>query len=368
MPRLCIGVVCVFSLAIVSSLRSATPERASVLLDRYAAGDFDGATAAIVAVTDFGPLYKDLVAQAPSWINAGGPADVERRRLAAATFAMEAAHIGADHDWKFVQMFMRLENIHWKPPAQLLEWGCVLMRSAPAPTPIEHTWQMAALAVVGRAQDYEFLVGSPWAPRANPKDEVLHLEHAIVRFPKDRRMLLAQGIAAEWRLYPIPRNGGLSEARAIFTNLKDDEDVGAEANLRLGITETRAGNPAAAAPLFEAAIRMSHDPFALVDPDPFVPFLARYFEGQRLERLGRIDAAEASYRLALAAVPRAQSASFSLAALLAARGARSEAAGLVDDSISALLPRPVDPWRVYGDADDRFWPALIAELRENIHR
>jgi tetratricopeptide (TPR) repeat protein len=357
-----VGLVCAVSMAIAVSaaVRSAAaPGRALALLDRYARGDFDGAVAAIAPVTDFGPLYKDLVAQAPNWMHDGGPGDVERRRLAAATFAMEAAHIGADHDWKFVQMFMRLENIYWKPPAQLLEWGCGLMRSAPAPTPIEHTWQMAALAVASRAQDYEFLVGSPWAGRANKRDEILHLEHAIARFPKDPRILLAQGIAAEWRLYPNPRNAGLSEARTIFDMLKEDAEVGAEANVRLGIVETRAGNPSAAAPYFAAAIQMSRD--------PFVTFLAHYFAGQALERLRHPGDAEASYRAALVAVPRAQSASFSLAALLAARGARAEAAGLVTDSISAA-PRPVDPWRIYGDADDRFWPPLIATLREKIHR
>jgi len=347
------------TVAISSPVRSAAPERAAALLDRYAQGDFDGAVAAIAPVTDFGPLYKDLVAQAPKWLNDGGQADVDRRRLAAATFALEAAHIGAARDWKFVQMFMRLPNIHWKPPAQLLEWGCALMRSAPSPTPIEHTWQMAALAVVGQAQDYEFLIGNPWEGRANPNDEILHLEHAIARFPKDRRILLAQGIAAEWRLYPSPRNVGMQEARAVFENLKDDDEVGAEASVRLGIIETRAGNPAAAGPLFAAAIRMSHD--------PFVTFLARYFEGQAFERLRRLPDAEASYRAALAAVPRAQSASFSLAALVAARGAREEAAGLVSESLS-VAPRPIDPWRVYGDADDRFWPALIIALREKIRR
>lgn len=351
--------ICLFAMAVAATLRSAPPERAVALLERYAQGDFEGAVAAIAPLTDFGPLYKDIASKAPAWIQAGGPGDLERRRLAAATFAMEAARVGAVHDWKLVQMYMRIENIHWRPPAQLLEWGCAQMRSAPAPTPIEHTWQMAALAVASRAQDYEFLIGSPWAARANKGDEILHLEHAIARFPKDRRLLLAQGIAAEWRLYPNARNTGLKEARAIFANLKDDAEVGAEASVRLAIVETRAGNPTAAAPLFIAAIRASRD--------PFVTFLAHYFVGQSQERLHRLQDAEASYRAALVAVPRAQSASFSLAALVAARGARTEAAGLVGDSVSAAS-RPVDPWRAYGDADDRFWPALIVELREKIHR
>jgi hypothetical protein len=32
----------------------------------------------------------------------------------------------------------------------------------------------------------------------------------------------------------------------------------------------------------------------------------------------------------------------------------------------AANPRPVDPWRTYIHADDRFWPQLIARLRQEI--
>jgi hypothetical protein len=31
-------------------------------------------------------------------------------------------------------------------------------------------------------------------------------------------------------------------------------------------------------------------------------------------------------------------------------------------------PMPVDPWRGYADADDRFWPALVSQLRAEIRR
>jgi tetratricopeptide (TPR) repeat protein len=328
------------------------------LLERYASGDFDAAVAAMASITDFGPIYKELKAKAPHWIEAGGDADRERRRLAAATFAMEAARIGANTNWKEVRMFMRLENIYWRPPAQLLEWGCQLMRDTPAPTPAEHAWQMAALSVAGHAEDYEFLVGSPWAGRANKKDEILHLEHAIARFPKDRRLLLAQGIAAELRLYPRPLNSGLTEAQRIFENLRDDPEVGAEANMRFGAIAVRAGQFANAVPALSAAIAASHD--------PFVTYLAYLFTGQVRERQGDPKGAEAAYRSALAAIPRAQSATFSLAAVLAARGARAEAASLVSDAIASQ--RPVDPWRVYGDGDDRFWETRIADLRREIRR
>jgi hypothetical protein len=34
----------------------------------------------------------------------------------------------------------------------------------------------------------------------------------------------------------------------------------------------------------------------------------------------------------------------------------------------AAEPRPVDPWRAYVHADDRFWPYLVGRLRAEIRR
>jgi len=329
------------------------------LVDRYARGDFDGVERALASITDFDAVYKDLKKDAAKWIDAGGDANRERRRLAAATFALEAARVGALTDWKEVRMFVRLESVYWHAPAQLVEWGCQLMRSTASPTAEEHLWQMAALAVVGRAQDYEFLIGSPWTARANKDDEINHLEHAIARFPKDRRLLLAQGIAAEWRLYPNPRGPALPMVQQIYANLEGDAEVGAEANVRLGIAAFRSGQPAEALPHFLAASLMSHD--------PFVTYLAQYFSGQTYERQRKLRDAENAYRAALATIPGAQSATFSLAALLAARGARGDAADVIEASLSTN-PRAIDPWRIYGSGDDRFWPSLIAGLRQDIRQ
>lgn len=329
------------------------------LLDRYARGEFDPVVASLASVTNFEPIYKDLKENAPKWIEAGGVADRERRRLAAATFAMEAARIGALTDWKEVRMFIRIENIFWRPPSQLLEWGCALMRSTPEPTPIEHTWQMAALAVLGRAQDYEFLIGSPWEGRANKGDEFYHLEHTIKRFPKDRRLLLAQGIAAEWRLFPNERNTGLKEATNIFDNLATDPEVGGEASLRLGIVLLRSGRSSEAMPSLALALRTSRE--------TRLKYLAQMFTGQVFETWKQADKAEEAYRAALEILPNAQSAAFPLAAILAEKGHRAEGAALIAAAVSAN-PRPVDPWREYGNGDERFWPTLISQLRKEIER
>lgn len=329
------------------------------LLDRYAHGEFDAVVEALGAVENFSDIYKNIRSQAPAWIEAGGAGDRARRRLAAATFALEASHAGELEDWKLVQNWIRLENIYWRAPAQLLEWGCRLLREDSPPQSMELTWQLAALAVADRAEDFEFLIGSPWEARANPKDEIEHLKHVAARFPGERRFALTQGIAIEWRLFPSARRPGLREAQQVFTTLRDDPAVGAEASMRLGALQLRAGQITQALPLFDRADRGV--------ADPYVQYLARFFRGQALERQRKAADAESAYRSALDAIPRAQSASFALAALLVQRGARAEAANLVDASLPRQQ-RPPDPWRTYAEADYRFWPGLIATLRAEIRR
>jgi len=328
------------------------------LLDRYAAGDFSGISAALDQTRDFNDILKQLKRDGPNWIAAGGPGDRARRELAAATFALEAARAGELTDWKLVQNWMTLENIYWHAPPLLIEWGCTLLLKTPTPQPIERVWHLAVLAAVDRANDYEFLIGSPWEGRANPKDEIKQLNHAIARFPTERRFALAQGIAAEWRLFPTTRTRA-KEAQQIFENLKEDAQVGGEATVRLGFMQLRNRHFPEAVALFDAAEERSRE--------PFVVYLARYFRGQALERQKNVEGAERAYRSALAVVPRAQSASFALSTLLAARGHRAEAASLVGAALS-VKPLPMDPWRAYGEADARFWPELIEMLHAEIRR
>jgi tetratricopeptide (TPR) repeat protein len=339
----------------IASPRASAPS-ITQQLDRYAAGEFARVAAELDQTKDFNELLKQLQKNGPDWIAAGGAADRPRRELAAATFALEAARAGEFKDWKLVQSWMGLENIYWRAPPLLIEWGCARLRSQATPRPVERVWHLAAVAVAARANDYEFLIGSPWEGRANRKDEILQLEHAAARFPNERRLALAQGIAAEWRLFPTRRSGAI-EAQKIFESLLGDEIVGAEANVRLGFMALRDNNIAAALPRFDEAETRTRE--------PYVVYLARYFRAQAFEKQKKVADAERAYRGALAVVPGAQSASFALSAILAANGRRAEAAAVVDRALT-MNPRPLDPWRAYGEADARFWPELIAQLHAEI--
>ena len=237
-----------------------------------------------------------------------------------------------------------------------------MLRSQPTPHQDERTWQLAAIAAAQLAGDSEFLIGSPFEARNNPQDEIDHLKHAVARFPKEPRFVLAQGIAIEWTTYPAtPRPSGRIAGRTqlfdAFDRMKDDEGIGPEATLRLGVARYRRGQLPAALDLFakvEASAR-----------DPYLIYLARVVGGQVHEASKHPAEAERSYRAALKTVPRAQTASFLLASLLFRSDRPSEAARITEDALSAQ-PQPIDPWKEYGAADNRFWPVLIERLRESI--
>jgi tetratricopeptide (TPR) repeat protein len=361
---------------------------ATALLDRYAHGEFDAVANELADIKDFSDILKELQHGGQGWIDAGGPAQRERRELVAATFAMEAARAGEWENWKLVQhinlnppfgspnmgastiahqreSYQPEDPIFWRPPALLLEWGCALFRKDEAPRPIERWWQLAALGVAERAEDFEFLVGSPFEARGNPKDEMEHLKHVAARFPNERRFALAQGIALEWRSWPehpkgsARRGSGVTEAQQVFESLQSDDVVGAEATMRLGVLRYREGATDEALKLF--------DKVEDVTRDRYVIYLARYFRGEALERKSLLPDAERAYRSAFDTIPGAQSATMALSHLLFTRGAHQDAAAIVNASL-AMRPQPADPWRGWADADDRFWPELITRLRAEIKK
>jgi tetratricopeptide (TPR) repeat protein len=251
------------------------------------------------------------------------------------------------------------DSLTWKPPPLLIEWGCALMREAGPPTPIERIWHLAAIAVAQRWGDYEFLIDSP-EPRGNRQDEIDHLVHVAKRFPNEARIVLAQAIAIEWRVWALrgPRSNVAEGIRA-FERLTGDPAVGAEATLRLGSLRVRSRDFGRAVEHFDRVETMTRDRYLI--------YLARYFRGRAREQQERFADAELDYRGALATIPHATSATLALAAILARSDRRAEASALVEASLTSRPPA-ADPWRAYGAADDRFWPELIARLHAEIKR
>ncbi len=338
------------------------------LLDRYLRGEFDAVVTRLQTLDDFRPILKGLQDDGPAWIEAGGTAARERRALAAATFALEAARIDEWNEWKdrtlapnYLEQpcgpdgktLRRPEILVWKPPPLLIVWGSNVFRRETKPGPVERWWQLAAISVAQRAEDFEFLRSDGVVCVYNVNDEIDYLYHLRLRFPDEPRFKLAEAMLPE--LSRRPPSGG----NYTFEQLQDDQDVGGEATMRLGVSRFHMRDDDRAISTLDRVESKTRDPWVI--------YLARYFKGQALERKKRPAEAEKAYRGALRAVPAAQSASMALAALLFKNGQRTEASRLMD-MMFAASPRPADPWRGYADADDRFWPLLIGRLRAEIRR
>jgi tetratricopeptide (TPR) repeat protein len=355
-------------------------------LDRYLLGDFATIEEELSATKDFGDFLKALKRDGPAWIDAGPAETRAKRQLAAATFALEAARAAENEDWKWVQIikfatgppptdmvdlgFLKQSSqpepaLWWKPPPHILEWGCELLRNGKVPQPLERVWHLAAVAVAERRSDHEFLIGSPWEARENAKDEINHLEHVLFRFPDEPRFALAQAIAMDWRTWSLRARHGRNdvdktiagEAMRAFERQLKDPAIGAEASLRLAVLRLRLRNFSGALELFDRVETMTRDRYLV--------YLSRLFSGLTREKQNRPADAEKAYRGALATIPKAISASMSLAAVLARGGRMTEATAIVEAAVTTNPP-VVDPWRTYNTADDRFWPVLIARLHGEI--
>ncbi len=362
----------IVALCVTSTAPSAQRLSVTNLLDRYGAGEFDAVAAVLATKIDFGDLLKQLRADGPAWTTAGGTTDRERRELAAATFALEAARADEWNEWRqrlkqpwLPDGYQALDVLEWSPPPLLIEWGCQLFSRDTTPRPVERVWQLAALAVAERAEDADFLIGTTGEPVANSQDEIYHLRHVLDRFPDEPRFRLAYAIAMEWRSWPqVPRKPGsvkpasVAAAMAAFEKLEKEEDIAAEVNLRLGALHFRRGNLDEALKRFERVESSTREPYLI--------YLARYFGAQALTSKGRDADAMRSYARALLAVPNAQSSALPLAGFLFKSDRRAEAY-TVAASAFAAYPLPADPWRGYADADDRFWPRLLERLRALIH-
>src|SRR6185436_16348741 len=109
---------------------------------------------------------------------ADGPEAVPRRRLVAATFALEIGYAGITTQFEMTR--------------QATEWACELLRSAGRPNENERKWMVAALALI----EATFEPGGPHRPVA--PTVTAHLAHLKSRFPDDPHITLANALIHEY--------------------------------------------------------------------------------------------------------------------------------------------------------------------------
>ena len=384
---------------------SAPPINVTALLDQYALGNV-GAAAAFAERPGIDRSVRSFEDQARRWIEADR-AHIGRRRLIAATFALEVAGrwVGGG-------------ATSWAWGSRLITWGCIQLRANPVPESAERLWHLAAVAVISGADDWSMLTGRR-GPKGQPpkvgrdpyqqEPALGHIAHAQARFPSEPRFVMAAAISldnqnsvvgsygrdANFRtsLLPgeidadylervktgrvtlesgAPRTGswsprmtelfltGLPEIRDLrskYLELTRHESVAAEAHLRLAHIALRLADREDALRNLEDVIESTRD--------PQLAYMAYLLTGVIRDRQGRSAEAIAAYRAALDVVPRAQSATALLSARLFTEGQRDEAIEITRSFLSGG-PAPVDPWRTYKLGDFRLYPLYIAQLRAEL--
>lgn len=308
------------------------------LLDQYEHGN-PVAADAFAGVIHVESVKDALKAEGERWITGAGSKEIPRRRLVAATFALETARAGLDEEWA--------------NSVELIDWGWSQLSQQRAPLPAERIWHLAAIALMQGAYDEEMLT-----PR---------LRRLRSRFPNEARVPLAEGWAAQAmvRMGPVApplrgKPGGVGDSGAdvigAYTRAlaSPDATVAGEADLRLGYIDLIADRSES------ALTRLAHAQSAT--RDPYLIYLAHLFRGWTLTRMGRESESTAEYQQTVNTIPAAGTGALWLATRLLAEGQRAEADAVVDRSL--VGSRDVsDPWRLYGYGDFYRFPALMKQLR-----
>ncbi|MDQ3071028.1 MAG: hypothetical protein M3R55_15025, partial [Acidobacteriota bacterium] len=233
-------------LAISASLLSAAPmqrtPRVTELLDLYLKGDHAAATEPLRKVQNARNYAIDLAVDGGDWIKRGD--DPARRRLAAASLALEFAVLRMDDEWQTLR--------------PLIEWGCQLLRTGPsgpagppsAPSAPELAWQRAALAAIQGARDNLFAQRAPTgaAIRIDLPFMADHVQHVALRFPDDPVVRFAEGFFAEFQVPVEGRSRTIdgdtasrAAARAMdaYRAASADPELAAESALAIGYIQLR---------------------------------------------------------------------------------------------------------------------------------
>jgi len=338
---------------------AATTVSASFLeaMDRYERGDPSGRPLSFDSAQTFTSSFENLRKAAPVWISADPPQQA-RRRLAIATYALDLINanpfVVADGPAmrladEALRMTADIRALASASAADVVEWACGVLREG-APLPAERAWHVAAIAVLERFRGQSALDSD--------------IEHAENRFPNDPEWALARAVAQESRTWPDRRDeadyrppSGLvaSRTEARFKEAAGLAATRQEAHIRWGYFELRRGR---------ADDALTHFAQAGEPGDPVLRYWLHLFTGRALERVGRLDEAIASYRLACADVPYAQSATTALAVALVANHQPDEAAALTNRMLSGQPP--LDPWNFYTFPATRSWQTLMSQLHEAV--
>ena len=305
-------------------------------LDRYASAPAE-TVRSVTAAQSLSALNSALRRDGTEWMLAKGAAEANRRRLIAATFALDVAGAGMDSEPGLV--------------APLIEWGCEQIRRR-MPSDAERVWHVAALALLEGTGSLQVVE--------------THLAHASARFREDPAWERARLWLADSRTLdihprqplPAPRITFPVELAARYESLAATPEFAGDAWLRIGFLHFLAGQYAEA--------RRDFTTGQLADTsNTRTRYLTQLFIGWIFEREGKHTQAITAFRAAMAAEPAGRTAAAWLATRYAIAGRADEAEMVAARSLDGDTAGP-DPWRTFYRGDLARWPALIAASRAAI--
>ena len=389
------------------------PQAPTVLdgLTLYSGGNFESALAPVRTTADIEAVYNTLATRGATWIDQRGDAgDPGRRRLMAASFALEVAaarRVAAAGDFG-KQRDLRIKLITWgaaalttavpvfstaatpRDRAEKMPPAVAPPQNVPA-LPSEATWFQTAVVVLENLDAWEAVIELPTALGRGggggaPQRAFPLVPFALARWPRDGALLMARAVAEErigcapdhcplgtfrqthapatdpdaMSATPEPfdvaseRRGLIKSAAAHFKALVSSDVVSLEANLRYARVQLVLGDGSLARQYLADARRLSADPAA--------QYVSQLLEGVSWENDGQMERAETAYRAALAAAPGARLAATRLAALLFVKGQAADARAILDASLGPDHAS-VDPWVTFAAGDGHLATSLLANLR-----
>ena len=306
-----------------------------VSLDAYSA-EPARVVARAAASESLSSIVSSLRRDGPAWMLSHGAGDANRRRLIAATFALEVAATGLESSPKDVPV--------------LIEWGCEQVRRR-MPSDAERQWHIAALALLEG-------LGNLQAVEA-------HLAHASARLADEPMWDRARVWISDSRTLNVHPRQPLGAAHIAFPAalaaqyqvLAKSPSLAGDAWLRIGFFHFLAGAHDEARADFARTLA--------ADSDSDTVYLAHLFTAWTFERDEQRDTSALSLQRALAAAPYGRTAALWLANARALSGAFDDAEAIAERGLRSDDAH-ADPWRVFYAGDVRRWPILIEALRRTV--
>jgi hypothetical protein len=279
-------------------------------------------------------LHAALRRDGVEWILEKGAAEANRRRLIAATFALDAAGAGVVTQAKDV--------------APLVEWGCEQIRRR-LPSEAERQWHIAALAL---------LEGT-----GNAQAVSTHLAHAAARLRDEPAWDRARVWLADVQTLNIHPRQPLASPRvpvpeplaAQYRALANAPDFAGDALLHVAFLQLLARDDAGArTSLLQAQLTEG--------VDTRTRYLAQLFLGWMHERASRRDEALGAFRAALVAEPAGRTAAVWLATRYQLAGRQTDAESVAERGLDGTVAG-ADPWRTFYAGDVWRWPTLLRPVR-----